>query len=283
MTDQPTPLPKMCFDLSQTFARIRVRGKTGADFLHRMSTGDLIKIQPGETRRTVFTTPIGRMIDVAQITAFDNSLLMISSFAQRHTLLRWLRKYVFFNDDVQFADESEQNRLMGVWADSAEGAQKAANIFGAMLTMPAPTMNQWVGVYALCNEITGDCASLDAYEDRRILAFLPQFGSEISEDYIPLEAGLWDAVSFRKGCYIGQEIIARLESRGQLAKKLVRLGASQGLLGGQALFENGVNVGKITSATRDGKHGMGYVRSAQASDGTRLFNPLGDEVIVIEA
>ena len=58
----------------------------------------------------------------------------------------------------------------------------------------------------------------------RIESGVPRFGAEISQETIPLEVGLWDEVSFRKGCFTGQEILARMESRGQLARRLVLLG-----------------------------------------------------------
>ena len=54
-------------------------------------------------------------------------------------------------------------------------------------------------------------------------AGLPEFGHELGDEYIPLEANLWNDVSFKKGCYTGQEIIARMESRQKLAKRLVGL------------------------------------------------------------
>ncbi|NJN54376.1 MAG: hypothetical protein HC804_06235 [Anaerolineae bacterium] len=62
-----------------------------------------------------------------------------------------------------------------------------------------------------------------AFDFLRIEAGLPRYGRELTLDYIPLEADLWDDVSFSKGCYTGQEIIARMESRGKLAKRLSKL------------------------------------------------------------
>ena len=94
------------FDLSPLYRRIRVHGSSRIDFLHRMSTGNLLGMQPGEGRMTVFTTPIGRMVDAAVVLAFEDSLLVLSG-AGPGKLERWLRKYIFFNDDVQLADESE--------------------------------------------------------------------------------------------------------------------------------------------------------------------------------
>ena len=96
----------------------------------------------------------------------------------------------------------------------------------------------------------------------RIEAGLPRFGHELSEDYIPLETGLWNDVSFAKGCYIGQEIIARMESRGKLAKKLVRFSAESPLTAGD-ITSNGKKAGTLTSVA-NAEHGsvaLGYVRT----------------------
>src|SRR5690606_27230476 len=61
------------------------------------------------------------------------------------------------------------------------------------------------------------------YNVLRIRAGRPGVGRELSADYLPLEVGLWDEISFNKGCYTGQEIIARMESRSRLAKTIVTL------------------------------------------------------------
>ena len=95
---------------------------------------------------------------------------------------------------------------------------------------------------------------------------------ELTLDYIPLEAGLWDDVSFNKGCYTGQEIIARLESRGRLAKRLVRLTAGEPLAAGSALVAGGKSAGTITSAA-DGPQGvqaLAYVKTAILEQGGTL-------------
>jgi aminomethyltransferase len=112
------------------------------------------------------------------------------------------------------------------------------------------------------------------HEALRIAAGYPAFPSEIGEDYIPLEAGLWSAVSFAKGCYIGQEIIARMESRGQIARKLVRLhlepSAGAAAKRGDRLTRDGADAGVLTSVAPGVPAALGYVRSAFAAEGTEL-------------
>mgnify|MGYP002682561838 CR=1 FL=1 len=112
----------------------------------------------------------------------------------------------------------------------------------------------------------------DAYDYLRIEAGRPRFGRELTLDYIPLETGLWDDVSFSKGCYTGQEIIARMESRGKLAKRLTRLRPAEPVAAGAEIVANGRPVGTITSAA-DGPAGpvaLGYVKTAVLDEGAEL-------------
>jgi aminomethyltransferase len=97
----------------------------------------------------------------------------------------------------------------------------------------------------------------------RIEAGLPRFGRELTLDYIPLEANLWPDVSFTKGCYTGQEIIARMESRGRLAKRLVRLRAAEPVAAGTPVMANGKEVGSITSAAvgLEETVALGYIKT----------------------
>jgi folate-binding protein YgfZ len=254
-----------------------------------MSTGDLARIQPGEVCHTVFTTPIGRMVDLATVVAFENSLLMLSSYVHREKLLRWLRKYVFFNDDVQFSDESQILSHIGVFDidDSTptpmiEAIQKNTqgvfpNATFAVATQPLG----YAGWHMIGLSEVPVVDPLAKYEDLRIRHGVASAPNEINEDYIPLEAGLWGAVSFNKGCYIGQEIIARMEARGQLAKKLMCLQTQVGAAVGDDLISGNDNVGKLTSVTPNGTYALGYVRSAFAHQGQKLKTHTGNDITVL--
>ncbi len=274
----------LSFDLSQTHSRIRLSGSTRADFLNRMSTGDLLKMQTGDGRATVLTTPIGRMIDYLFVLAQEDSLLLIGQAGAREKTLRWLRKHIFFNDDVQVNDETEATHML--FGDGALAKQLAPDVSveslaplqhlssSDALVVRVPIQlgeNYFVVDKDLDSAIaTGTLGTMQDWDSFRIARGYPIFPSEISEDTIPLEAGLWGAVSFNKGCYTGQEIIARMESRGQIAKKLCMLSqGADGLEAGAALFgEGGEPAGKVTSATSGAA--LGYIRSALANEGATL-------------
>jgi folate-binding protein YgfZ len=97
----------------------------------------------------------------------------------------------------------------------------------------------------------GSFSSREVLESYRILRGLPAPGHELTEDYNPLEAGLLDAISFSKGCYVGQEVVARLRTYDKVSRSLVGLELPAGMplpRLGAALMLDGGPVGVLTSA-----------------------------------
>jgi len=119
------------------------------------------------------------------------------------------------------------------------------------------------------------CGS-EALESLRIEAGIPRYGSELGEDVIPQEAGLFNALSFTKGCYIGQEIVERTRSRGHVNWKLTGLivNASQPLAVGEKAVGEGREVAEVTSScvspTLDKTIALAYVRREFSEPGTHL-------------
>ena len=116
----------------------------------------------------------------------------------------------------------------------------------------------------------------DAYETLRIAQAVPQYGREMGEAYNPLETGLIGSIDFAKGCYIGQEVIARLDTYKKVQKYLVslRFSADAVVSEGANLEQEGRSVGKVTSLatvpTTGQLVGLGYVRTARAQVGSQL-------------
>jgi aminomethyltransferase len=112
-----------------------------------------------------------------------------------------------------------------------------------------------------------------AFQWLRLVAGLPYVGHELTEDYIPLEANLWHAVSLQKGCYIGQEIIARMESRGKLARRLVGLRLEAPVLEGAAVMAGGATAGTVTTAgdlPDLGPVALAFLKTGQCEPGTAV-------------
>lgn len=266
-------------------------GETRLDLLDRMSTQKVKNLQPGEGAATILTTDIGRMIDRIILYADTGKVTALTSENNSDDVARYLMRFVFFRDDFYIHDASAETAVFGVNGPQA-GEKLAAAGFPAGELLPhhwrpvevagikisihrADPINgggYFVMVPAedresLWQRLVGSglvVAGADAFEFLRVEAGMPRFGREISGDYIPLEANLWDDVSFNKGCYIGQEIIARMESRGRIAKRLVRLLPSEPVEAGAAITAGGKKAGAVTSAAVGprGPVALGYVKTA---------------------
>lgn len=278
---------------------IHLTGNTRLDLINRMSTQAVGKLQSGEGAATVLTTNIGRIIDRPILYATSDGAYLLTGEGHAPALTRFFMRNIFFNDDVQVRDISGETVVLGVYGPRA--AEMLAAVGFAEVDIP---LHHWrraeVGgatayvhrtdpiagggyfVTAAAAEREALLTALSAvglpliddaaYDYLRIEAGLPRFGRELTLDYIPLEAGLWVDVSFSKGCYVGQEIIARMESRGKLAKRLVRLRPGAPVEQGAEISAGGRAVGAITSAA-DGPAGplaLGYVKTAALTEGTAL-------------
>ena len=117
----------------------------------------------------------------------------------------------------------------------------------------------------------------------RVERGIPAFGKELTEDYNPHEANLVHHVSFSKGCYIGQEVIARLQTYKKVSKYLVGLRwRGDGLEPGSFLAHGGKRVGIVTSVARvphtGANVGLGYVRKQFAAPGRTVADDGGNEI-----
>ncbi|MCI0394606.1 MAG: glycine cleavage system protein T [Chloroflexi bacterium] len=271
---------------------LKFSGETRLDLLNRMSTQKVMGLESGQGVATVLTNDIGRMVDRLILTVAGSAVYGLTGEHNADNVARYLMRYVFFMDDFKIEDLSAETAVLAVYGCQAR--EKLATLFGDQVDLPLHHWRQLelggATVYLhRTDPIAGDGylvtantadkatawqqlaaagitpASEAAFEYLRIEAGRPRFGHEITPEYIPLEANLWDDVSFDKGCYIGQEIIARMESRGRIAKKLVRLRPAAPLAAGvELLAEAGGRVGVVTSAA-DGPRGplaLGYVKSA---------------------
>ena len=271
---------------------LKFSGETRLDLIHRMSTQAVNGMQSGQGKATILTTDIGRIIDRLILYCSSDTVYALTGENNAGNIARYLMRFVFFNDDFHIQDISAETTIYAVYGP------QASRILGEELGFPevAIPLHHWreaeiVGVPAYLHRTdpingggyfimceTGAAGELQQFlketslvaaaeadfDYLRIEAGLPRFGRELTQEYIPLEAGLWDDVSFTKGCYIGQEIIARMESRGKLAKRLVRLTPEAEVEPGSEITANGKKAGTITSSRTgfNGQVALGYVKTA---------------------
>ena len=262
--------------------RIAMVGRDCLDLLHRLSTQDLLHVQSGQGTRTVLTSDKGRILDVLTVYRMVDRLILLTSPDRQADTLAWLDRYTF-SEDSAASDLTPNTGLLAVLGpkavDVAERAagqsvaglekyehvesqiagvpvtiarahepldglqvlvhdrERLAEVMEALLTVGAPLGVQRIGPAA--------------YEVLRIEAGIGAYGRELGEQYNPLEAQLRDSISFRKGCYIGQEVIARLDSYQKVQKLQMGLLLPPGEVPstGTKLIAEGKEVGLVTSAT----------------------------------
>jgi aminomethyltransferase len=277
--------------------RLRAVGRDRLDLLHRMSTNDLLGLAVGEARPTVLTTAIARIVDLVWVLNRGETVLCLTSPGRAAVVRRWLAGYIFYNDKVNFEDAGAELGQLGLFGPDAQRVADALQPGAATLAenrlidaddvvvlrgrplagdgylVIAPVAR--IGAMWERAEAAGAVpAGEAAYEMLRLQAGVPG-SAELTADYIPLEANLWAAVDFHKGCYIGQEIIARMESRGKLARRLAGIRLAAQVLDGAEVraVDGGPVIGKVTSAGLLPGYGpvaLAFIKTAHAEAGTRL-------------
>ena len=286
---------------------LKISGKSRLDLINRMSTQAVNNLKSGEGAATILTTDIGRMIDRLILYAASESVYALTGENHGDEIARYLMRFVFFNDDFHLQDISADTSIFGVYGpQAAEILDKVTGfpvvdiplhhwreveIAGESVYLHRTDPLNGCGYFVICDSAQANVlketlsavglvyADEAAFDLLRIEAGQPRFGFEITQEYIPLEAGLWDDVSFNKGCYTGQEIIARMESRGKLAKQLIKLAAGGLLQAGEEIKSGDKVVGTITStaAAEEGALALGYVKSTALEGSEPLVS--GGEIL----
>jgi folate-binding protein YgfZ len=260
--------------------RIAATGTDLLDLLHRMSTADLKDLQAGSGRSGVLTTPKGRIVERLFVHHLGQAgqLLAAGQGGAKRTI-EHLTRYIF-TEDVKLSDRSAatcQLALVGPRAGEAlakSGMDRPAPCGVCVTTFegtPLSVLGQdglssdgfslvvdtehaarlWGLLSDAVRAREGRPAGELAGEAWRILRGLPTATSELNENHNPLEANLWDAVSFEKGCYVGQEVIARLNTYDKVSRSLVGLELPPGCTlpeQGAELISGEHAVGQVTSA-----------------------------------
>jgi aminomethyltransferase len=277
---------------------LELHGADRLDLLHRLSTNDLENMPAEHVQRTVFTDPVGRMIDVVTVLNLSDELLIVTSSGRLLALQDWLQRHIFFQDDVTVHLAEKEWSLYGVYGpEAADSLPSAAPDADALMVSdqgivwsvdrPVPGFLNLLGLDHTDADWAVDSSSADAFEILRVEAGLPKMGAEIREDSIPLEVGLWDEVSFVKGCYVGQEIIARMESRGKLAKQLVGIRLESQTRAGSILKQDGKIIGTLTSVVESPRLGWiglasGRPSALETEDGRVEVDETGQSAFIVE-
>ncbi len=252
--------------------KLRFTGPQRAWFLHQIMTQAFEDVTPGEARDTAMITAHGRMLGYLEVVATEDALLAHFEPSLIATLPDEIRRYVFATR-VEIEDVTAETGLVLVagegWeraAESVEGAvvhpTASLGAPGAYLWLPAAGVEQAVGAL---EHAGARAATEDELEAVRIAHGVPRWGYEMDSKTIPQEAGIEGrAVHFDKGCYVGQEAMAKIHFRGKVNRRLALIQSDRGLERGAEVVAEGATVGKVTSAA--GSRGLALVKHTVAPD-----------------
>lgn len=290
------------------WGRLRVFDQDRLTFLHNQSSNDFKQLQPGQGCEAVILTSTARTIDLVSAYVTDEEVILLTAPNRRQQLLTWFDRYIFFGDKVQLADLTDTTVCF-----SLIGPQSPALLQQLGVTeRPQSFNNHWITAIAgisvrvaagsglpspgyTCIADVADGLALwqtlsqtgavplgeQAWEQLRVQQGRPKPGAELTEDYNPLEAGLWHTVSFNKGCYIGQETIARLNTYNGVKQQLWGLHCPSSIEPGTALTLEGQKVGVVTSVVpfEQGYLGLGYIKTK--AGGAGLTVRAGDQDVIV--
>lgn len=229
------------FDAS-TRARVRLVGPDARAFLHRLSTQHVSELASGHGRLNVLTTDKGRIVDVVHhLDRGDDGILLVGSAGRGPALLAWLDRYLF-SEKVELAEvtgpcfEVTGATDLAPWQHRGDSVRTFDRVDGKGERVPCRIVMRDV--------VDGVRATADEAEVARIAAGVPGAG-ELNEKFNPLDLGLHDAIHWNKGCYIGQEVIARLDTYQKQHKVLATLRGA--VVVGASVTIDEKNVGEVTS------------------------------------
>ena len=279
-------------DLSSR-GRIRVTGEDRARLLHAMTTNHVEQMQPRRRNLCLFLNAQGRILADAYLLCFDDHFLLDTEPATRSTIFQHLDRYIIA-DDVALEDITEETFCLGL--EGPKATEVASNC-----GLPAPNHRfshvRWGDFFAAAISETGGhgvriygaigskdeairaiegagaiAASAEDAEAVRIENFVPKYGREITEHTLPQETQQLHALHFQKGCYLGQEIVERIRSRGHVNRLLMGFrmeGQTAPPPPGTKVMLEAKDAGEVTSSTgwNGAVSGLAYVRVPGARPG----------------
>jgi len=261
---------------------LRVEGSDQLAFLQRQTTNDADLLSPSRTVVTVLVNPAARILDVLRLSLEGPAIhaLTLPGFAANTA--RFLKSRIFFMDKVSLQDLSQETvqieldgpqagallRKLGfdhppeldeITSTPFDDAQIRAigrgglNGKGYLLLAHA---EQVQALQAALRAHEAEELTAETYQVLRVEAGMPGAGTELNDQYTPLEAGLTWAVAADKGCYTGQEIIARQITYDKITQHLVGLQLEAAIPPGERLWAEGKAVGTATSVVASPTFGM---------------------------
>jgi folate-binding protein YgfZ len=287
------------------FGRIRVSGSEATMFLNGLITNDVKALAENRWMPAAFPTVQGRLIGAVRVARGSNGFLIDTDAASHEAVLKTISRFTLAGD-FHVADVTAETAMLSVQGKRA--AEVFEKVFaGSFLDLPRNGVaeSEWQGTPVTIIHATHTAedgfdvvieiaqasqlretfekagaqpVSAETFETLRIEAGIPRYGLDMDDTNVVTETNLDDAVSYTKGCYVGQEIIVRIKHRGHVAKKLVGLEFDTGgAIGVGATIKSSDNqeIGRVTSTAFSPKLGktiaLGYIRYEYIEPGTNVM------------
>jgi tRNA-modifying protein YgfZ len=282
---------------------IQIAGPDRLDFLQRLTSNDAKSLQGKKVIPSVLTSPVGRILDVLYLfedeEQVEAAVYSISLPGRTAATFAYLKSRIFFMDKVEVSDMSSEYafyNLLGKdvekvlvkfgFMDLPEAGQIAETSFNnnqlrvfrhdphlglGFQLIASQSMHEQVR--NMLEELGVGDMTPEEYETIRVEAGVPAVDREISEEHTPLEINLENAISTSKGCYTGQEVIARQMNYDKVTRKMVGLYLETNTAAGTQLRAGDKPAGKITSyvlSPRLGPIALAIVKRPYHKEGTQL-------------
>ena len=300
-------------DLSHR-GRFWLTGEDRATFLHRINSNDVEGLKVGEGNCAMMLTNRGKIISDMKVCAFEDGIGVTTNAETTEILFKELDKYIIA-EDVVLENCTDRTGIIAIHGpQSGHLVHTCLGIdvtelkefhsicqevngnliacfrsdetgeIGYELYVAAESMGWlWDTLLAKGREYNAKPIGLTALNSLRIEAGIPRYGAELSDSVIPLEAELEHAIDFEKGCYIGQEIVARMKYRGH-PNRLLRgfeIECDTPPVKNDLIVDSDKEIGWITSAVAspslDKTIALGYVRMAYTDAGSNVKIMTRDE------
>lgn len=238
-------------------AKLRLTGEQRGWFLHQIVTNHFEDIRPGDARAAAMLTVKGRMVGFFEAVATEDAILVHFEPELAAEFPDVIRRYVFATR-VEIIDATDDYGLVLIvgdgWRDLAGkipgGVAHETNFIGppaGYVWVPRPEVEE---ALAISEEAGAHRAGEDEVEAIRIAHGRPRWGRDMNEKSLPQEARLEDfgALDFDKGCYVGQEAVAKIFFRGKVNRKVWHLESGAPVKVGDEVTKDGEVVGAVTSA-----------------------------------
>ncbi len=262
-------------DLSSWW-KLRVSGGDAVSWLQDLLSADVEALAPGEAGPSLLLTPTGRVRAALWMARLDDAVVLLQQADQPEPAVRILEPYTL-SSDVALADLTDLTGLFAVPDEVAGllgGARIAPSWLGTGVDVLAPAAGARDALARAGMAPLGE----DALEALRILHGRPRMGRDLGPEHLAAEAGMGAAIAYTKGCFLGQESVAKVRNLGHPPSVLLRVGADTALHVRDPVLADGAEAGVVTSAAVAGGRCVAFVRvrweardrPLASSDGTAL-------------